>query len=164
MFRKTLSLLPALVALFLLAGLQGASNAQLMPGQILAKGSIKAPDGVSTVSFYISAQWKYTGVVYGSQFTMFTSGPGLPAISVSGTVTSVVLDAPKDAIVTGNATVNGQLTTVVFHVNVGAGLGSATLYGCMAVCLTGGVNFQTTNYPYEWPISVGGVMIRAPYP
>src|SRR5579872_2747104 len=93
MFRKTLSLLPALVALFLLAGLQGASNAQLMPGQILAKGSILAPDHVSSVNFYISAQWKNAGVIPGSQFMVFTAGPGLPKLGMYGPVTSVVLSA-----------------------------------------------------------------------
>ena len=160
MLRKILVSAVALAGISALICAPTASNAQTLPGQILAKGSILAPDHVSSVNFYISAQWKNAGVIPGSQFMVFTAGPGLPKLGMYGPVTSVVLSADcLSATVTGTAVVNGKPTLAMFQISrTGAPL------GCMCASLTGGLNFATANAPQLWPLYAGGMMIRKPYP
>ncbi len=138
-----------------------------IPGRIQAKASIRPasnPDGLSNISIYVSAGWRpESGVTPGSQFYVKTYGAGVENFYVLGLVISIETMPPYSAaVVKGQAVANGRVVNVEIRLQAGGGFGKPLPYGAFAVKLTGGLTFETPDWPVLKEVYSGQIQITGP--
>lgn len=129
-----------------------------LPGRLLAKGTILDQDGKSTINFYVSAQWRETGVLPGAQFSIFTAGDGYPHIGFTGKITGIKYFETNIREFYGLTTVDGQLFKTVFRFPVFTSFYQTRI----AIQIQGPTNLSTDRYPDFVLISNGGIVIQDP--
>ena len=154
-FRAALGL--AGITTLLCTAIAGQAQTRVIPGTMMAHGSIRAANGIASINYSVVARFTNTSVT--GQFFVFSYGAGLPAFGVNpGAVTAIKpsLDG-SDIVVQGYGLVRGQKVNVEFHIN------RAHAGGAMGVKLSGAINYQTDRFPNEWPCYSGSIVYMKPY-
>lgn len=128
-----------------------------IPGLIMAHGSFRAPDKISSTTFEVVA--RFDGKTTTGQFFVFNYGNGLPVLGINPGVVDAIAVTPDGmhATVEGHGTMNGMHALVELHLSKGVPCMAAVRVTC------GVLVFESPGYPLEKPEYSGSIILQKPF-